>query len=190
MHSKALHAFVVAAVTAASVHAIGVCGDNDSEKTVFESSPLTLPSGSVITMERFTCVDRANGSSERRAPAPVAAATQNRKRHTFAVDMTPRASSECTASNCQCGIPCLFKGCGADFQPIQAIHCQELSAQLSNTPGTFTIPADEGIGFILQSCEYAVFVNSATQSAQYCFDDLVRPALFYLFTFLVTHWLE
>ncbi|KAF9472866.1 hypothetical protein BDN70DRAFT_967945 [Pholiota conissans] len=162
MYFKALLSFVVAVFAAASVHA-KVCGDN--EKNVFESKPLTLPSGEVITMERFTC----SNSSERRSPAPVAAVE---KRHSFEVNMTPRASSECTASNCQCGIPCVFKGCRPVTQTIQAVHCQLLASQLQNTPGTFTIPANEGVGFILQSCEYTVFVNSATLSAQYCFDDL------------------
>ena len=46
------------------------------------------------------------------------------------------------------------------------------SSRFVFSAGPFTIPANEGLGFILQSCEYTAF-GSLTQSTQYCFHDMV-----------------
>ncbi|PPQ95560.1 hypothetical protein CVT26_008588 [Gymnopilus dilepis] len=123
-------------------------------KTVTETFPFTFPSGDVVTVERFTC----DGS----VPA-----VKRELSNTLEV----RQSSACTESNCVCGIPCLFDGCRAPTQTIQAGHCTALAQQLENMSGTFTIPTNEGLGFILQSCEYTAF-GSITQTTQYCFHDM------------------
>ncbi|KAF8961138.1 hypothetical protein BDZ97DRAFT_1829679 [Flammula alnicola] len=163
MYSKAFFYLVFTAYSIVSVHA-RVCTD----KNVTESTPLTLPSGDVITMERFTCSDTA---LTRRQPS---SATD--RRHSRAFDLNKRAASECTMPNCMCGVPCFFKGCRPVTQAIQATHCTQLATQLMNTQGAFTIPANEGIGFILQSCEYTAF-GSETEATQYCFDDMGVAAL-------------
>ncbi|KAF9472865.1 hypothetical protein BDN70DRAFT_886480 [Pholiota conissans] len=93
MYSKALFSFILTALSVASAHS-KVCGD----KNVFESTPLTLPSGDVIIMERFNCSNTAAGA-ERRASNVV------ERRHSFEVN--PRDASQCTASNCKCGIACM-----------------------------------------------------------------------------------
>ncbi|KAF8894233.1 hypothetical protein CPB84DRAFT_1748554 [Gymnopilus junonius] len=118
-------------------------------KTVIETFPFTLPSGDVVTAERFTCD----------TGVPV---TKRELTGTLEV----RQSSACTESNCVS-----FDGCRAVTQTIQAGHCTALAQQLENMSGTFTIPTNEGLGFILQSCEYTAF-GSITETTQYCFHDM------------------
>ncbi|PPQ86787.1 hypothetical protein CVT25_012392 [Psilocybe cyanescens] len=136
-----------------------------NNKHIIETKPLTLGSGDVIQIQRFNC------SSD---TAPVAHPKGVVKRDTFELNLL--AASQCTEPNCFCGVPCFLDACRAVTQPIQGAHCTQLAAQLSNTPGTITIPANEGLGFILQSCEYTVFGGSATQASQYCFNDMGSAA--------------
>ncbi|KAH9474286.1 hypothetical protein JR316_0013449 [Psilocybe cubensis] len=124
-----------------------------NNKQIIDTKPFTLGSGEVIQIQRFNC------SSD--TATPIRHSKKVVKRDTF--DLNIRAASECTEPNCFCGVPL--------SQPIQSAHCTQLAAQLSNTQGTITIPENEGIGFILQSCEYTIS-GSETAQTQYCFDDL------------------
>ncbi|KJA15657.1 hypothetical protein HYPSUDRAFT_48117 [Hypholoma sublateritium FD-334 SS-4] len=161
MHTKIIFSFVLAACAVGLGHA-RECID----KHVLESKPLTLASGHVVTMETFNC-SNVDTTPVRREPPQA--------RHTYM--NLERAASQCTQANCICGIPCFFNGCSAVTQTIRASDCTSLANSLMNNPGTFTIPPNQGVAFILQSCEYGAFSPSVTDTIQYCFSDMGAAAL-------------
>ncbi|KAF8957372.1 hypothetical protein BDZ97DRAFT_1762968 [Flammula alnicola] len=100
-----------------------------------------MPSGDVITMERFTC-------SNSTVPARRQPSSAIDRRHSLDPN-TKRAASQCTTSNCVCGVP----------------YCTVLANSLTSKSG-------QGVGFILETCEYATFNGNPTEDIEYCFDDL------------------
>ncbi|PPR00847.1 hypothetical protein CVT26_012482 [Gymnopilus dilepis] len=156
MQSQIVLILLIAAIETITT---AVYGRTCFNKNVTESSQFTLASGEVMTIERFTCDNHPALAS----PDPPSG-------------LQKRQSSACSQSNCVCGIPCLFLDCNAPTRTIQASHCTALAQQLEDMSGPFTIPANEGLGFILQSCEYTAF-GSLTQSTQYCFHDMGVAAL-------------
>ncbi|KAF8970062.1 hypothetical protein BDZ97DRAFT_123837 [Flammula alnicola] len=164
MYSKAFFSLVLAAHSIVSVHAI-TCND----KHLLESKPLTMPSGDVITMERFTCSNSiSNSTVPARRLQPSSAID---RRHSLDPN-TKRAASQCTTSNCVCGVPCFFQRCANAATNLNAADCTVLANSLTSKSGTFIVTAGQGVGFILQTCEYATFNGNPTQDIEYCFDDL------------------
>ncbi|KAH9481398.1 hypothetical protein JR316_0005924 [Psilocybe cubensis] len=151
--------FLFVALAVASSIALGNARRCDN-KHIIDSTPVTMPSGHTITMQRFNCTNDIHEAPKARAAANSLRSLQDK-----------RAASQCTTANCICGVPCFFSMCSATTDHIQAADCTNLANSLINNPATFTIPPGQALAFILNSCEYAAFGTSSTQPTEYCFND-------------------
>ncbi|PPQ67492.1 hypothetical protein CVT25_006033 [Psilocybe cyanescens] len=136
-------------------------------KHVIESKPVTMPSGHVITMQRFNCSNTLPEAPARRQPANALRSLDLQNK---------RAASQCTTSNCICGVSCFFNKCFPTTASMSSSDCTNLANSLISNTATFTIPPNQALAFILNSCEYAAFGTSSTQSTQYCFNDFGAAA--------------
>ncbi|KAI0077137.1 hypothetical protein K474DRAFT_1707575 [Panus rudis PR-1116 ss-1] len=149
---------------------------------VLTRSAELCPGARVLKTERvgeaefktFECPDTSPAGA-RKPKVDVPSTSISSKNFTAA--LVPRQFQNCAGgaadAECQCAVLCNLDFCtgGRAVAPLQS-DCQNLANELF-VPGSFFVPANQGVSATLGSCE-AVWINWATSELEFCFENFAN----------------